>query len=101
MIRYVDIRIAPKLISLPGFMSNYLSTQAFELRKYEASRWASTYVQNRQNLNSAMRTGFMRLFSYIRGNNEGGKKVVKVTTKYIALHSIILDGEKKRNGVLH
>jgi len=50
-------------------------TENFEVRKYEASRWASTSVENLHDLTSAMRTGFMRLFDYISGNNEGGQKI--------------------------
>merc|ERR1711862_879385 len=50
-------------------------TENYELRKYEASRWASTSVENLHDLNGAMRTGFMRLFDYITGNNERGEKI--------------------------
>merc|ERR1712198_325615 len=60
--------------------------EGFELRRYEASRWASTSVQNRHDLKDAMRTGFWRLFNYIRGNNEGGQKIamtVPVRTKIV------------------
>merc|ERR1712198_173159 len=51
------------------------TTEKFEIRKYEASRWASTSVSNLHDLNGAMRTGFMRLFNYISGNNERGQKI--------------------------
>merc|ERR1711970_1163118 len=50
-------------------------TENYEVRKYEPSRWASTTVQNLHDLNGAMRTGFMRLFNYITGNNEKGQKI--------------------------
>merc|ERR1712168_958845 len=50
-------------------------TENYEVRKYEASRWASTTVQNLHDLNGAMRTGFMRLFNYISGNNVPGQKI--------------------------
>merc|ERR1719209_1450451 len=50
-------------------------TENYEVRKYESSRWASTTVQNLHDLNGAMRTGFMRLFNYITGNNEKGEKI--------------------------
>jgi len=51
------------------------TTEDFEVRKYEASRWASTTVQNLHDLNAAMSAGFRKLFSYITGNNERGQKI--------------------------
>jgi len=51
------------------------TTESYQVRNYEASRWASTTVENLHDLNGAMSTGFRRLFSYITGKNERGEKI--------------------------
>jgi hypothetical protein len=45
-----------------------------ELRSYEASVWASTNV-NETSYDSAVRTGFKRLFDYIQGANQNKQKI--------------------------
>jgi len=50
-------------------------TETFEVRQYDASRWASYSTSNLHDLNKAMSAGFRKLFSYISGANEAGQKI--------------------------
>ncbi|XP_073483462.1 heme-binding protein 2 [Aquarana catesbeiana] len=49
-----------------------LETQSsdYELRQYEPAKWVSTEMSSVKEWDSAVSTGFMRLFSFIQGNNE-------------------------------
>ncbi|MBN3283261.1 HEBP2 protein, partial [Polyodon spathula] len=46
----------------------------YEVRKYEATKWASTKVVGME-LDPAISKGFTRLFNYIQGNNEKKVKI--------------------------
>jgi len=60
----------------------------FNVREYKGYRWASTTVKlaSEEDYNQATRTGFMRLFGYISGNNKQNEKIemaAPVLTKVI------------------
>ncbi|XP_068087776.1 heme-binding protein 2 [Hyperolius riggenbachi] len=59
----------PKWASLETPSSDY------ELRQYEPTKWVSTEVASMKDWDSALSTGFMRLFNYIQGNNEKKVKI--------------------------
>lgn len=48
--------------------------QDYEVRLYERSPWVKTRFEE-GNLENCGSSGFWRLFNYIRGENEGGKKI--------------------------
>ncbi|KAL9981703.1 hypothetical protein ACROYT_G010444 [Oculina patagonica] len=50
------------------------SRDGYEVRLYEDSHWVKTRFEE-GNLENCSSTGFWRLFNYIRGENEGGKKI--------------------------
>eukprot|EP00052_Salpingoeca_macrocollata_P033716 m.9333 g.9333 ORF g.9333 m.9333 type:complete len:216 (+) comp5477_c0_seq1:133-780(+) len=50
------------------------STSAYETRLYNQTLWASTLVQDIE-YNTAIQTGFERLFQYISGQNEQKEKI--------------------------
>ncbi|KAJ7387326.1 hypothetical protein OS493_004313 [Desmophyllum pertusum] len=50
------------------------SKDDYEVRLYEDSHWVKTKFEE-GNLENCSSTGFWRLFNYIRGENEGGKKI--------------------------
>ncbi|XP_053317017.1 heme-binding protein 2 [Spea bombifrons] len=47
----------------------------YETRNYEPAKWMSTSLESVKDWDSAVGTGFMRLFNYIQGNNEKKMKV--------------------------
>ncbi|KAM8946402.1 heme-binding protein 2 [Pelodytes ibericus] len=47
----------------------------YETRQYEATKWVSTAVESLKDWDSAVSTGFMRLFKYIQGSNEKEVKI--------------------------
>ncbi|XP_041482472.1 heme-binding protein 1-like [Lytechinus variegatus] len=49
-------------------------TDVYEERKYAAAKWAVTKVEGKKYKDSSSE-GFMKLFKYITGTNETGKKV--------------------------
>mmetsp|Transcript_9145 Transcript_9145/g.22652 ORF Transcript_9145/g.22652 Transcript_9145/m.22652 type:complete len:237 (-) Transcript_9145:492-1202(-) len=60
-------------IDCPPFDSEDLG-DGLELRRYPSGLWASTNVSSTY-LDTAINTGFYRLFGYISGANEGGVKI--------------------------
>ncbi|XP_063299349.1 heme-binding protein 2 [Pelobates fuscus] len=68
---------SPKCTSVVNEASEY------ETRVYEPAKWVSTGIGTLKDWDSATGSGFMRLFSYIQGNNENKEKIdmtVPVTT---------------------
>lgn len=53
----------------PKFTAEEKQGQDYEIRTYQATKWMSTTVSGMQ-WDTAMNTGFKRLFSYIQGNNQ-------------------------------
>merc|ERR1712156_734326 len=53
------------------------STQAWELRRYEASKWAATnaIAMHKDEVNSQM---FQKLFQFISGNNKEATKIAMI-----------------------
>jgi len=49
-------------------------TDDYELRQYSQSQWASALIVG-VDYDQAVKEGFMKLFRYISGNNEAGKKI--------------------------
>lgn len=63
----------------------------YEVRLYEDSHWVKTRFED-GNLENCSSTGFWRLFNYIRGENEGEKKMAMT----VPVHSQVeLDNEGK------
>lgn len=63
----------------------------YEVRLYEDSYWARTRFEE-GNLDNCSSTGFWRLFNYIRGDNDGDKKIAMT----VPVHSQVeLDNEGK------
>nr|XP_015199672.1 PREDICTED: heme-binding protein 2 [Lepisosteus oculatus] len=56
-------------LQLPPWKPVECKAQDYEIRTYETTKWASTSGSGMQ-YDSAINTGFMRLFNYIQGNNE-------------------------------
>jgi hypothetical protein len=59
-------------IDCPEFTQD--EVDGIETRAYESKQWASTTVMG-TDLDTAMDTGFQRLFDYISGANEAGSKI--------------------------
>lgn len=49
-----------------------LQGEDYEIRTYHDTNWVSTTVSGMQ-LDTAMNTGFRRLFRYIQGNNQNSE----------------------------
>ncbi|XP_053566603.1 heme-binding protein 2 [Bombina bombina] len=47
----------------------------YETRQYEPTKWVSTNLLSMKDWDSAVGTGFMRLFNYIQGNNDKKVKI--------------------------
>ncbi|XP_077669244.1 heme-binding protein 2 isoform X3 [Eretmochelys imbricata] len=58
----------PKWTAVPSQASDY------EVRQYEPAKWVATSVKS-MDYDSAVSTGFMKLFDYIQGKNEKGMKI--------------------------
>ncbi|XP_062981772.1 heme-binding protein 2 [Elgaria multicarinata webbii] len=58
----------PKWTALPNQATDY------EIRQYEPAKWVCTSVKTVE-WDSAINTGFMKLFNYIKGKNEKGIKI--------------------------
>nr|XP_034964767.1 heme-binding protein 2 isoform X1 [Zootoca vivipara] len=58
----------PKWTALPNQASDY------EIRQYEPAKWVCTSVKT-VDWDSAINTGFTKLFNYIKGKNEKGVKI--------------------------
>lgn len=73
-------------LNCPQFKVTYKNQSLnYEERTYIKSRWVSTKIESTE-FDKSMRTGFMRLFSYIQGKNEQNKKIkmtAPVLTKII------------------
>ncbi|MBN3314446.1 HEBP2 protein, partial [Atractosteus spatula] len=61
-------------LQLPPWKPVESKAQDYEIRTYETTKWASTSGSGMQ-YDSAINTGFMRLFNYIQGNNEKKIKI--------------------------
>ncbi|XP_040285147.1 heme-binding protein 2 [Bufo bufo] len=61
-------------IQMPNWTAIETSTD-YEIRQYEPAKWVNTKVTSMKDWDSAISTGFMRLFNYIQGNNEKKVKV--------------------------
>ncbi|KAM5163752.1 heme-binding protein 2 isoform 1-T2 [Mantella aurantiaca] len=57
-------------IENPKWKAMEKQSSDYELRQYEPAKWVSTDVSSAKDWDSAVSTGFMRLFRYIQGNNE-------------------------------
>ncbi|XP_072265060.1 heme-binding protein 2 [Pyxicephalus adspersus] len=62
-------------IENPKWKALETQSEDYELRQYEPAKWVSTEVSSVKEWDNAVSTGFMRLFSYIQGNNEKKVKV--------------------------
>ncbi|XP_056422633.1 heme-binding protein 2 [Hyla sarda] len=62
-------------IQTPKWTAIETPSSDYEARQYEATKWVSTEVTSVKDWDSAISTGFMRLFGYIQGNNEKKEKV--------------------------
>uniref|UniRef100_A0A8C3RKV7 Heme-binding protein 2 n=1 Tax=Chelydra serpentina TaxID=8475 RepID=A0A8C3RKV7_CHESE len=59
----------------PRFASSiYNGASDYEVRQYEPANWVATPVKS-MDYDSAVSTGFMKLFNYIQGKNEKGMKI--------------------------
>ncbi|XP_020634102.1 heme-binding protein 2 isoform X1 [Pogona vitticeps] len=58
----------PKWTALPNQASDY------EIRQYEPAKWVCTSIKT-VDWDSAINTGFTKLFNYIKGKNEKGVKI--------------------------
>ncbi|XP_044866822.1 heme-binding protein 2 isoform X2 [Mauremys mutica] len=58
----------PKWTAVPSQASDY------EVRQYEPAKWVATPIKS-MDYDSAISTGFMKLFNYIQGKNEKGMKI--------------------------
>ncbi|XP_048700362.1 heme-binding protein 2 isoform X1 [Caretta caretta] len=58
----------PKWTAVPSQASDY------EVRQYEPAKWVATSIKS-MDYDSAVSTGFMKLFDYIQGKNEKGMKI--------------------------
>jgi hypothetical protein len=75
-------------IDCPAF-TNSTSSGGVEERNYESNLWASTDIKG-VDLDSAIDTGFQRLFDYISGANEGSTKVDMTAPVLVKVVSIPL-----------
>ncbi|KAG8444421.1 hypothetical protein GDO86_009559 [Hymenochirus boettgeri] len=62
-------------LQLPKWIAVQNEASDYETRKYEAAKWVSTNVTSMKEWDSAVSTGFMRLFNYIQGTNEQKTKI--------------------------
>ncbi|KAM4694972.1 heme-binding protein 2 [Discoglossus pictus] len=62
-------------LELPKWTSLGNESSDYEIRQYEPAKWVSTAVPSMRDWDSAISTGFMRLFNYIQGNNEKKQKI--------------------------
>lgn len=58
----------------PKFTPHESKGQDYEVRTYHTTQWVSTSVSGMEQ-DEALRSGFMRLFKYIQGNNQKSVKV--------------------------
>ncbi|XP_040921139.1 heme-binding protein 2 [Toxotes jaculatrix] len=58
----------------PKFTAEEKKGDDYEIRTYHATKWVSTSLSGMQ-IDTAMNTGFHRLFKYIQGNNQNKVKV--------------------------
>lgn len=63
-----------KGLECPKFTVLKTLPDGIELRRYEGASWAST-TANTNDMDSTMRSGFMRLFRYISGDNTAGQRI--------------------------
>ncbi|XP_064195305.1 heme-binding protein 2 isoform X2 [Anguilla rostrata] len=61
-------------LQLPKSVLGESKSQDYEVRTYQTTKWVSTRVTGLQ-YDSALSTGFKRLFQYIQGSNEPKEKV--------------------------
>ncbi|XP_075059234.1 heme-binding protein 2 isoform X2 [Mixophyes fleayi] len=59
----------------PKWTAMETQSSDYEMRQYEPAKWVSTEVTSMKDWDSAVSTGFMRLFNYIQGNNAKNVKV--------------------------
>ncbi|XP_077148929.1 heme-binding protein 2 [Ranitomeya variabilis] len=62
-------------LQTPKWTAMETTSPDYEMRQYEPTKWVSTELIMVKDWDSAVSTCFMRLFSYIQGNNEKKVKV--------------------------
>ncbi|KAM4772068.1 heme-binding protein 2 isoform 2-T2 [Rhinophrynus dorsalis] len=70
MLKTVKQALFSSGLQLPKWTAVENESSDYEIRQYEPAKWVSTGVTSVKDWDSAVSTGFMRLFNYIQGNNE-------------------------------
>ncbi|XP_028653062.1 heme-binding protein 2 [Erpetoichthys calabaricus] len=74
MLKTVQQALFSTGLQMPKFIPVETQAEDYEVRNYDATKWASTSVSE-MDFDSALNKGFMRLFNYIQGNNDKKMKV--------------------------
>lgn len=75
MLKTVKQALFSSGIETPKWTAMETPSTDYEMRQYDPAKWVSTEVTSMKDWQSAVSTGFMRLFGYIQGNNENKVKV--------------------------
>ncbi|XP_073431830.1 heme-binding protein 2 [Dendrobates tinctorius] len=75
MLKTVKQALFSSELQTPKWTAMETTSPDYEMRQYEPAKWVSTELMTVKDWDSAVSTCFMRLFSYIQGNNEKKVKV--------------------------
>ncbi|XP_075453941.1 heme-binding protein 2 isoform X2 [Ascaphus truei] len=75
MLKTVTQALFSSGLELPKWTAVGNEASDYETRQYEPAKWASTGVACARDWDTAVSTGFMRLFNYIQGNNDKKLKI--------------------------